>query len=167
MNKFPPSCAFDLSQYCAFQVSFLSPHFSSYNSLSDLQRDCHDSDHPKITSDQRENQVASAPGCFCHLHPAWLATFNLLIQYLVTLFRDSSEHGLAHAGDLNSLLTNFTRGLGKSPRPSGWLFMFLSSSPFLGLLKVYSWEEFPHSFYSSHLSVWIAILSPFQTHFWI
>lgn len=100
----------------------------------------------KIPSDQRENEVASAPGCFSHLHPVWLATFNLLIQYLVTLFRDSSEHSLAQGGDLNSVLTNFTHGPGKSPKPSAkpsWLFMFLPSSPLPDLLMVYSWAQFP------------------------
>lgn len=122
----------------------------------------------KITSDQGENKVASAPGCFSHLPPVWLSTFNLLIQYLVTLFRDSNEHSLAQGGDLNSVLTNFTHGLGKSPKPSGnpsWLFMLLPSSPLLDLLKVYSWEEFPQLLLQ--LSVRILILSPFQTHFWI
>lgn len=47
MDKLPPSCAFGLPSYCAFRVSFPPPHFSSCNSLSDLQQDCHDSDHPK------------------------------------------------------------------------------------------------------------------------
>lgn len=94
MDKLPPSCAFGLPSYCAFRVSFPPPHFSSCNSLSDLQRDCHDGDHPKSHLIRGRIKWPQHQGVFPHLHPVWLATFNLLFQYLVALFRDSSEHGL-------------------------------------------------------------------------
>lgn len=168
MDKLPPSCAFGLPSYCAFRVSFPPPHFSSCNSLSDLQRDCHDGDHPKSHLIRGRIKWPQHQGVFpisilFGLRPL---TFSSSIWLLYS--GTPVNMAWAQDGDLNSVLTNFTHGLGKSPKPSGnpsQLFMFLPSSPHLGLSKGYSWEEFPNSFYSSHLSVWIGILSLFQTHF--
>ena len=158
MDKLPPSWAFGLlPSYCAFQVSFLPPHFSS--SLSDLKCDYHDSGHPKSLQVRGRIKWPQHQSVFPVSIPFGLQP--LTFSYSIWLLYSGTQMNIAWPrpkdGDLSAVLANFTHGLGTSPKPSGnssRLFAFLPSSLLFGVLKRFTLGKHFLTSFTAHISAY-------------